>query len=260
MVQSSDLSAGGTDAQTARRLLSADSLPAWLGLWLPLGIVIALALIWNFAPRFYLDTIAFEDGVLETSHFVLPLISIAWCLRILTVPEARRDRLVLFWVVLGLLGSIYMAGEEISWGQQYFHWLTPEDWQSVNDQGETNLHNTSAWLDQKPRTLLEIGVIVGGIVIPLLALWRPAIRQGRFAIFLPALSCLPVAVICEAVKVSGRLQSHGVVDWQLFENASEVQELYISLFILLYLVVFRQRVLARRDAGLPAHPAAGHRA
>src|SRR3546814_4167282 len=54
-----------------------------------------------------------------------------------------------------------MAGEEASWGQHYAGWLTPDNWQALNDQGETNLHNTSSWLDQKPRTLLEIGVIVG---------------------------------------------------------------------------------------------------
>src|SRR3546814_9825984 len=73
---------------------------------------------------------------------------------------------------------------EASWGQHYAGWLTPENWQALNDQGETNLHNTSSWLDQKPRTLLEIGVIVGGILIPMLALRRPALREGRFAIFL----------------------------------------------------------------------------
>src|SRR3546814_4054045 len=90
-----------------------------------------------------------------------------------------------------------MAGEEASWGQHYAGWLTPENWQALNDQGETNLHNTSSWLDQKPRTLLEIGVIVGGILIPLLALRRPALREGRFALFLPPLACLPVAVRSE---------------------------------------------------------------
>jgi len=256
MTDSSGIRSSGAEAQTTLRLQRADELPAWLALWGPLAVAAALALAWHLAPRFYLDHIAYEDGALEFTHFVIPVISIAWCLRILALPEARRDRLVLVWIVLGLLGSLYMAAEEISWGQQYFQWLTPDEWQAVNDQGETNLHNTSSWLDQKPRTVLEIGVVVGGIIIPLLALWRPALRAGRFALFLPALSCLPVAVICELVKFSGRLQSLGLLDWPVFENASEAQELYISLFILFYLVVFRHRVLARRAAGLPARPAA----
>src|SRR3546814_19755347 len=88
-----------------------------------------------------------------------------------------------------------MAGEEASWGRHYAGWLTPEGWQAINDQGETNLHDTSSWLDQKPRTLLEIGVIVGGIIVPLLALRRTAIREGRFALLLPPPVCLSVAVL-----------------------------------------------------------------
>src|SRR3546814_4343016 len=123
-------------------------------------------------------------SILEGAQVLIPLVAVAWCLRILALAEVRDDRLVFTWIVLALLGSVYMAGEEASWGQHYAGWLTPEGWQAINDQGETNLHNTSSWLDQKPRTLLEIGVIVGGIIVPLLALRRPAIREGRFALLL----------------------------------------------------------------------------
>src|SRR3546814_15941194 len=115
-----------------------------------------------------------------------------------------------------------MAGEEASWGQHYAGWLTPENWQALNDQGETNLHNTSSWLDQKPRTLLEIGVIVGGILIPLLALRRPALREGRFALFLPPLACVPVAVTAEASKPYDPLQAPGSWDLVIYHRASAV--------------------------------------
>lgn len=249
--------ASGAEAQTTLRLQHADRLPAWLCLWLPLAVAVVLVLAWLLAPEFYRDYLGGEIGVLELAHVIIPLISAAYCLRILVLKEVREDRLVFVWIVLGLLGSVYMAGEEASWGQHYAGWLTPENWQALNDQGETNLHNTSSWLDQKPRTLLEIGVIVGGILIPLLALRRPALREGRFALFLPPLACLPVAVIAEAAKLWDRLQPLGLWDFVIFDRASEVQELYFSLFILFYLMVFRHRVLARRVAGLPARPAAG---
>ena len=186
-----------------------------------------------------------EIGILEATHVIVPLISIVLCLRILAQREVRHDRLVFAWILLALVGSVYMAGEEASWGQHYVGWLTPDSWQAVNDQGETNLHNTSSWLDQKPRTLLELGVIVGGIVIPLLALKRPSLRAGRYALFLPPLACLPVALIAEVGKIWERLQSLGLWDAILFYQASEVQELYFSLFILLYLIVFRNRLPAR---------------
>jgi hypothetical protein len=244
--------AGSAKSQTDLRLRQADRLPAWLSLWLPLAAVALLLLLWQIDPRFYRAYVGGEIGILEASHVVIPLISVIYCLRILALPEARADRLVALWIVLGLLGSVYMAGEEASWGQHYAGWLTPESWQALNDQGETNLHNTSSWLDQKPRTLLEIGVVVGGIVIPLLALWRPAIRSGSVALFLPPLACLPVALLAELSKLSERLPSNWLGEVVLFDRASEVQELYFSLFILFYLMVFRHRVLARRTAGLPA--------
>jgi hypothetical protein len=256
MSHSSDFRASGAEAQTTLRLQHADRLPDWLYLWLPLAIAVALSLAWHFSPRIYSAYLVGEIGLLEASHVLIPLISVAYCLRILALQEVREDRLVVAWIALGLLGSLYMAGEEASWGQHYAGWLTPENWQAINDQGETNLHNTSSWLDQKPRTLLEIGVIVGGILIPLLALRRPSIREGRYSLFLPPLACLPVAVIAELGKIWERLQSHDLWDFVIFYRASEVQELYFSLFILFYLMVFRHRVLARRVAGLPARPAA----
>jgi hypothetical protein len=235
----------------------AERLPQWLYFWLPVVTAVVLSVAWHLDSSFYTTLFAGETGLLEASHFVIPVISIFIGLRILALPEARKDRLVFIWIFLGCLGSFYMAGEEVSWGQHQFGWLTPEAWREINDQDETNLHNTSSWLDQKPRTLLEIGVIVGGIIIPLLALRRPSIRQGRLSIFFPPLVCLPTAVICEVGKIWERLHEIGLWEWVIFYQASEVQELYLSLFILLYLLVFRKRVLARRIAGLPARPAAG---
>lgn len=259
MTQVSESTARAAEAQTTLQLQGAEHLPAWLYLWLPLVSAAALLLAWHLAPQFYQAYLAGEIGILEATHVIIPVISVVLCLRILWLAEVRADALVFAWILLGLLGSVYMGGEEASWGQHYAGWLTPEAWQSINDQGETNLHNTSSWLDQKPRTLLEFGVIIGGIIIPVLALGRPSLRQGRYALFLPPLVCLPVALIAEIGKIWERLQSKGFWDVTLFYRASEVQELYFSLFILFYLIVFRQRVLARRRAGLPARPIAAPR-
>lgn len=255
MTQTSEIGARGAEAQTTLQLQGAERLPAPLWLWLPLVVGGVLLLSWHLNPGFYKAYVAGEIGILEGTHVLVPLIAAVVALRILFMPEVRQDRLAWIWIFLGLLGCLYIAGEEASWGQHYGNWLTPESWQAINDQGETNLHNTSSWLDQKPRTLLELGVIVGGILIPLLALRRPGIRQGRLALFLPPLVCLPTAVIGEAAKFWERLHGKLLPDWNLFYNASEVQELYIYLFIHFYLIVFRNRVLARRAAGLPARPA-----
>src|SRR3546814_13842187 len=75
-------------------------------------------------------------SILEGAQVLIPLVSVAWCLRILALAEVRDDRLVFTWIVLALLGSVYMAGLVASWGQPYAGWLTPDGRQAINTQGE----------------------------------------------------------------------------------------------------------------------------
>ncbi|MFQ6017014.1 MAG: hypothetical protein ACE5KF_02365 [Kiloniellaceae bacterium] len=218
------------------------SLSAWWWLWLPLAAALALLAVPHVSPAAYGSWIGGERGLLEWLHVVIPLASLAVGLRILAMPEVRAHHLLWLWVGLATLGSLYIAGEEASWGQHYLRWTTPEPWQAINDQGETNLHNTSSWLDQKPRAVLELGVVVGGILVPLAALCRPAIRQARLAIILPPMICLPSALLAEFARMSERAAEYFGAAGDLFDRASEVQETYFYLFILLYLIVLRRRV------------------
>lgn len=226
-----------------------DHLPSWFWLWMPILVIIAVWAFGRFNYDFYQAYIGTETGLLEISHVVLPVLSAILCVAILRIPEARNDRLIFSWILIALICNIYLAGEEASWGQHFAGWLTPEYWQALNDQGETNLHNISSWMDQKPRTLLEIGVIVGGIIIPIAALFKPEIRSGRFAIFLPPLVCLPIAVLAEFSRIWERMFKAGITDFKVFVRASEVQEFYFVLFIFAYLLVFRKRLVARSPIG-----------
>lgn len=222
-------------------------MPRFWWLWLPVAVVLALFAWPQAFPASYGAWVGGERGALELLHVLIPLASLVLAGRMLVLAQVRRQPLLWAWLALAALGSLYIAGEEASWGQHYFGWGTPEGWQGLNDQNETNLHNTSSWLDQKPRTLLELGVIVGGIVIPLAALRWPAIRRARLAIILPPFLCLPSAAIAEAVRMSGRALSALAPGTTLFERASEVQELYFYLFILLYLIVLRRRLHGEPD-------------
>lgn len=211
-------------------------------LWLPLAGTLLL-LLWPHLDASSYDTwVGGELGALELVQVVIPLASLVLALRMLALPELRGRRLLWSWLALAALGSLYVAGEEASWGQHYLGWATPEGWQAVNDQGETNLHNTSSWFDQKPRILLELGVFVGGILIPLAALRWPGIRRGRFAVILPPLLCLPSALLAEFASTSERVLDVVAPGVILFNRTSEVQELYFYLFILFYLVGLRQRL------------------
>lgn len=153
-----------------------------------------------------------------------------------------RDRLPL-WVVGWLLGwtlaCIYFAGEEASWGQHYFHWVTPEAFQSLNDQNETNLHNTSSWLDQKPRALVELWIVFAGLIVPIIHRFRSrALYANRdwarwfwpTAIGVPTvLAFLFSFIVALIAKKTGRADLH-----QLGSN--ELREFYIAVFMSSYLL------------------------
>ena len=72
-------------------------------------------------------------------------------MRLLFDPFVRRRPLVFTVTIIGALSCLYIAGEEMSWGQHFFHWNTPEYWAEVNRQEETNLHNTYAIFEKWPR-------------------------------------------------------------------------------------------------------------
>ena len=75
---------------------------------------------------------------------------------------------------LATLGMIFVAGEEISWGQRLLGLETPDDLEEINKQGETNLHNIGGVL-----AIFNIGImIVSAICIALpiarWTVWRSA--------------------------------------------------------------------------------------
>ena len=106
--------------------------------------VFTLGSYW-FSPGWY-DRVVLPEGygILEISHFIIPLIGLCIALRLLFDPFVRARPLVLTVTIIGALSCLYIAGEEMSWGQHFFHWNTPEYWAELNRQEETNLHNTYA--------------------------------------------------------------------------------------------------------------------
>lgn len=172
-----------------------------------------------------------ESGPLEMLQAAV--VSVA-CLIAAYLAFKVKDKMLSAWAALAALCCFYVAGEELSWGQWLFHWTTPQEWAAINDQNETNFHNTSAWFDQKPRMILEIGVLVGGLIIPALRKWKPARLPAQFSDIYPdnivvftAMMALVIKIINFAGDVAG---SH------FFWRGSEVMELMLYYFVLLYLI------------------------
>ena len=90
------------------------------------------------------------------------------------------------------------------------------------------------------RVTLELGVLIGGILIPAAAWFRPQIRASRFALFFPAAALVPTALLALCFKLLDEARARELV--LAYERPSESIEFYLYFFILAYLIVFSRRI------------------
>jgi hypothetical protein len=222
--------------------------PGWSEAWWWLGIPLLVAAFsvgtYQLAPHFYLRYVLPEGyGLLEISHFFIPLFGLFIAASLLLMPFVRARPFVFTVTLIAALSCLYIAGEEMSWGQHFFHWDTPEYWAMVNRQEETNLHNTYAIFEKTPRSILETGIFIGGLIVPLASIFYPWLRACRLSLFLPADALVPTALGAFVFKLLDRLQQGGYVD-TILQRPSETIETYLYLFILAYLIVYARRIKA----------------
>ena len=219
-------------------------LKSWLWLWLPVGFFVFIFSSALVSEYVHATFFAGELGIIElaTPIMLVPAIIIGFVIFI------NREKLVTkqlgYWILLVTLACLYIAGEEISWGQQLVGWGTPDWVKEVNDQHETNLHNTSSWLDQKPRLLLEMFVIVCGIFLPLKRkLQGINLPVDSWQYWLcPTIVCLPAAILAILSRMPERIKNLFDLSGVVFDvRYSEVQELYFAIFLAIYLFSIRKR-------------------
>lgn len=154
---------------------------------------------------------------------------------------------------IGILGLL-VAGEEWSWGQHFFGWQTPEWFAAINKQRETNLHNAAEnLLDQKPRAVFIFTTLLLGFLVPLL---RPRLtwldRYPLIDWLLPGRFMIPTTLVMFLPRVVERFQlwfdtsltGEFIVTTRDYQ---ELQELFISVFVFLYLANIFLRIRRHRE-------------
>ncbi|MDC1288306.1 hypothetical protein N8198_10515, partial [Gammaproteobacteria bacterium] len=193
-----------------------------------------------------------EYGMVELGTFLFLVIAIGFCISSLTVTRRLEPSASLkSWLVILIIGATYFALEEISYGQHMFGWTTTDSWKELNDQDETNLHNVHALFDQVPRALLTLGILVGGVLLPLYRHFR-GIKLEESNIFYwqwPTLDCVTIGLLVILIR-----PFQMVVDTDVI-STGETKEMLFALFILLYCVSLHSR-LRQKAAGVS--PAAAH--
>jgi hypothetical protein len=119
------------------------------------------------APERY-DRLMEEDRAVEWATVVLFLV--AGIVRCYAAARTRR----LFDVLVGLF-CLFVAGEEISWGQRLIGYTPPDVFLEHNTQQEANVHNF-ADIFGRPKWVLIMALAGYGLVLPVLASAGPTRR------------------------------------------------------------------------------------
>jgi hypothetical protein len=204
-------------------------------LWLPILVIVVQLAYEVTHDASQLAVMMSENGPVELAQWLVVTLGAVVAFVTLLKINLKKDPFLFTWVLIAGLACVYISGEEVSWGQHFLNWDTPSYWARVNDQQETNLHNTTSWLDQKPRLILMIGIVLGGIVFPLLQKFKPGTLPEKFSILYPSAALMLVAILTIGPYLVDKLVN-------IFERVSEVQELYMYYFVLLYLIMLRARI------------------
>jgi len=186
-----------------------------------------------------------EFGIIENMTVLFLVVAIGFNV----ASMARANRLALSgflnaWLFILIMGAAYFALEEISYGQHMFGWGTAETWRELNDQDETNLHNVHALFDQVPRALLTLGILIGGVILPLYRHFRDIKldESSRFYWQWPTLDCVTIGLLVILIRpILSVFETEAI-------NTGEMKENLFALFILLYCVSIRSRL---RQKSLP---------
>lgn len=187
-----------------------------------------------------------EAGIIENMTVLFLVVAIGFNVSSI----ARSNRLALpgflnAWLFILILGAGYFALEEISYGQHMFGWGTDETWKELNDQDETNLHNIHALFDQVPRALLTLGILIGGVILPLYRHFRDIKLDESSRLYWqwPTLDCVTIGFLVILIRpILSVFETEAI-------NTGEMKENLIALFILLYCVSIHSRL---RQRMLPA--------
>jgi hypothetical protein len=169
---------------------------AWGLIAVPLALMAAIMIVGILDTKWFHFLID-EDGPIEwLQFFAILAASVAFALAARSANRTGRDGLTTIYLIVAV-GAVLAAGEEISWGQRILGFATPAALDTINHQGESNLHNISSI--QRLFNLGEMAAGLYGLAVPLLWLSsRIRARAERWVdpivippICLAAAFCLP---------------------------------------------------------------------
>lgn len=152
-----------------------------------LGIV-AVSMI-PFRPVF--GMLANEDGLAEWGQWLFLMALIVIYARLAIALWRQHQRPVALLYAVALVAVIFTAGEEISWGQRIFGWMTPGALEDINKQGETNIHNIGSILTIFNLAIMAVAFIAVLLPVVRWSVWRERARSIAGYALIPPAALIP---------------------------------------------------------------------
>ena len=144
----------------------------------PLLFMLCLAAINLRRPGVY-RWLVIEDGLVEWATVVVYVIAALLGIRLCRRLSARRSYAWVVYYAVMSLAFVFIAGEEISWGQRIFGVATPEYFRQRNVQSEIGFHNMSTirLLLSPAYITIGLGGAFGGLVLSRLGVPRRVVAR-----------------------------------------------------------------------------------
>ena len=146
-------------------------------------------------------------------------------------------------ILLFIAGCIYFAGEELSWGQHYLGWETPESIAAINKQNETNLHNIHKIFGAYPKIFLEWTIYLTGVFC-MVRIYRGSapyhsVSHWQFW-YLPTYVVIVTSILAFMYRVVDRIENWFHLDFLI--DPDEMHECLLATFLLLYILSVYRRL------------------
>jgi hypothetical protein len=230
-------------------------LPAWLA-YILIGTAVALAVVpvLLLPLRDAYRALLIEDGPVEWLQFACLVVIVPtyfWLARHL---RSRGQTWLAVLYLLAGIGVVFIAGEEISWGQRIIGWATPESIAAINKQEETNIHNVGLVLRVFNAATLTIALLAVVLPIARWAIWPNRKRSAVAFALAPPLALAPAFALAFAYRAM-RFVIVPEAGFSLtkYQEATELA-FYLALlsFGLLLVRVFRHEAARQPDVAAVA--------
>lgn len=199
----------------------------------------------------YLKNFWNENGFVETLQVIFLLCTIYMSTILSFKSKIQFEKFFLITITFALF---YYLGEEISWGQHYLNFKTPELLNEINNQKEFNLHNISNLFDQLPRAIVLV-ICSTSFVFFLINKKFFIINEKFNYLILPNLNLIFISFLLifvsfpDFIDTKLNLQLSKRLDNYFYElitlnfiRLSELQELIFTFYFLNYIIFLKKKI------------------